>query len=367
MNISKILQKYLKKKIIEFFFLVYGKVTPLYEYNNHSIKTRKIKKITLDNNVCFNLSNSIYEITNGRIYTDFVEHVAIIKFNKILPKISFQQVNGELKNIEFNRVVQSGTPRLIKNFDGTMLSLVQGASGNNYFHFLFDIITKLKLCDQIIPLNEIDFFYVPGKMQWQIKIFKLFGIPEKKLIDSHVYRHVRAENVIAIDHPWYQKGYVQEEIRNLPTWCILWLREKFLRCSKKFQCSSKIFIDRSDSKSNHCKLINNNEIMAHLFRQGFQSYRVSELDFFEQIYLFNNAEIIVGPHGAAFTNIIFSKSLANIVEIIPNDHSSRKCERISKILNLKYKRIELPRIFNKRESGDMFMQIDALHKILKEI
>ena len=49
---------------------------------------------------------------------------------------------------------------LIKNFDGTMLSLVQGASGNNYFHFLFDIITKLKLC-ALISFNEIDFFYVP--------------------------------------------------------------------------------------------------------------------------------------------------------------------------------------------------------------
>ena len=68
-----------------------------------------------------------------------------------------------------------------------------------------------------------------------------------------------------------------------------------------------------------------------------------------------------------FTNIIFSKSGTNIVEIIPEDHPSKKCERISKILNLKYKRMNQARIFNREGSGDMLVKIDALHKILQQI
>ena len=74
--------------------------------------------------------------------TDLTEHVAIIKDNKIIPEISYQQVKGELMDITYNKVLHSGTNRIIKDFDGTVLSLVQGASGNNYFHFLFDIILK---------------------------------------------------------------------------------------------------------------------------------------------------------------------------------------------------------------------------------
>ena len=59
----------------------------------------------------------------------------------------------------------------------------------------------------------------------------------------------------------------------------------------------------------------------------------------KQIYLFNKASIVVGAHGAAFTNIIFCRPGTKIIEIIPADHPNRKCERISKILGLKYFRI----------------------------
>ena len=45
--------------------------------------------------------------------------------------------------------------RIKKKFNGTVFSMIQGASGNNYFHFLFDIITRLKLCEEKYPLNNI--------------------------------------------------------------------------------------------------------------------------------------------------------------------------------------------------------------------
>ena len=56
--------------------------------------------------------------------------------------------------------------------------------------------------------------------------------------------------------------------------------------------------------------------------------------------MFKNSSIIIGAHGAAFSNIIFCKPGTKIIEIIPSDHPNRKCERISKILKLKYFRIE---------------------------
>ena len=69
-------------------------------------------------------------------------------------------------------------------------------------------------------------------------------------------------------------------------------------------------------------------------------YKTEKLPFEKQIYLFSNASTIVGAHGAAFTNIIFCKPGTKIIEIIPADHPNKKCERISKILKLKYFRIE---------------------------
>jgi len=108
-----------------------------------------------------------------------------------------------------------------------------------------------------------------------------------------------------VDHPWYHKGIFQDELKNIPSWIVFWLRDKFLSMALKFENSKKIFIDRSDSKYKHCQLQSNNEIINFLKKKGFKSYRLSELDFFEQIYLFKNAEFIIGPHGAFVTNLIF--------------------------------------------------------------
>ena len=80
----------------------------------------------------------------------------------------------------------------LKKIDGKIFCLVQGGSGNNYFHFLFDIITKLKIYQQKFSLNEIDYFYVPGISDWQKKILSLFEISEDRLIDSNNFRHIKS-------------------------------------------------------------------------------------------------------------------------------------------------------------------------------
>ena len=365
MKNKKILQKIFKNFFYFIFHIFYGRIKLLNNDSNCIINKLEINKIIIENKQ-FDLNNTIYEINNGRIFTDLVEHVAIIKDNFILPDISYQQIDSELKSVNFNRVINLGTNRIQKKVKGTIFSLVQGTSGNNYFHFLFDIITKLRIYEEKYSLDKVDYFYVPGVDKWQKKILSLFGIPGEKLINSQKYRHIKATKVIAIDHPWYKKGYVQDEIENLPDWIIFFLRKKFLKYSKKFSASKKIFIDQSDSKFTHCKLVNNIEVIEYLKSKGFESYKISELDFFEQIYLFSNADTIVGPHGAAFSNIVFSKAGMNLIELIPKNHPSIKCKKISKLLNLNYKKIELQYILNKEsDNGDMKIEINQLEKLIK--
>ena len=367
MKINKFFQTVFRKIVQKIFELFYGKISILNKPKNTLIK-HHVAHIELDDNKKLPINKNIYQISNARIYTDTVEHVAIIKNNLLLPEISYQQINGNLKGIEFNKVLIGGTPRVIKKFNGRVLSLVQGASAQNYFHFLFDILSKLIICEKIIPLNEIDYFYVHEKIEWQSKIFKLFNINDDKLISSKKYHHIKSDEIIAVEHPWYVKGLVQDEIANLPDWIIFKLRQKLIKLSKKFDSNDKIFIDRSDSVNSHCKLINNNEIIDYLNKKGFSSYKISNLDFLEQVYLFNNAKIIIGPHGAAFSNIIFSKAKTKIVEIIPDDHPSIKCQKISDVLALNYTRLNKPKIvLPTLSSGDMKVDIEELNNILNQL
>ena len=74
---------------------------------------KELKKITI-NQKDYDTNYNIYEIPNARIYTDLVEHVAIIKHNFILPDISYQQINSELKDISFNKVIKMELQELKK-------------------------------------------------------------------------------------------------------------------------------------------------------------------------------------------------------------------------------------------------------------
>ena len=366
MTIRKILQKHFKNFFQLIFKILYGKINLPKNSNNLNLKKIKVKEISI-NEKKYDVDNNIYIISDGIIFTDLVEHVAIIKNNFILPEISYQQIDGELKDINHNRVIHKGTNRIQKKINGKIFCLVQGGSGNNYFHFLFDIITKLKIYQQKFSLSEIDYFYVPNISHWQKKILSLFEISEDKLIDSNKFRHIKGTEIIAIDHPWYKKGFVQEEIKNLPEWSIFFLREKFLNLKKKFNASKKVFIDRSDSVYRHCKLINNQKVIEYLEAKGFKSYQVSKLDFFEQIYLFENAEIIISPHGAALTNVIFSRPNLKLFELIPINHGSIKCEKISKFLNFQYTKINLDPITPTNPEGEMKIEMKKLDEILRSI
>ena len=368
MKLKKIFQNLFKKIFQYIFIIIYGKIK-LLDHNHESFfKTKKIDKINISGKN-YEVEKNVYEIKNARVYTDLVEHVAIIKDNFIIPKISYQQINNELKDPSFNKVLVSGTNRFKKKIKGNILSLLQGSSGNNYFHFLFDIIPKIILLEKKNLLKDINLFLLPNIKDWQKTILSSFGIGEKQLLNSNIFRHVEAEKIYAVDHPWYMKGFVNYEIKNIPEWVVFSLREKFLNYSKKIPIAEKIFIDRSDSLYNHCKLTNNKEIIDFLTENNFKSYQVSKLNFFEQVYLFKNAKIIVGPHGAAFSNIIFSDPGLKIIELIPKNHPSIKCKKFSDLLGFKYTRVNLDLINNqnKNKTGDMKISISHLSEILKDV
>ena len=134
MKVSKFLQKCFKKTFQKLFILFYGKIV---EYKNKDLdlNIKKVVDIHLQDSSKHIVNKHIYEIPDARVYTDSIQHVAIIKNNMILPNISYQQILGDLVGANKNISLQKGTPRLKKKIKGRVLSLAQGASGNsNYYH-----------------------------------------------------------------------------------------------------------------------------------------------------------------------------------------------------------------------------------------
>jgi capsular polysaccharide biosynthesis protein len=364
MKVKKIIQSYFKRSFQLIFKLIYGSIKLGTDLS--IIKNVTKKKIV---NIKSDIENSkdyySYKINNGRVYTDYVEHVAIISNNILLGEISYQQILGDLKDGSNNVVLSKGTPRFKKKFKGKILSILQGASGNNYAHWLLDMLPKIKLCSEHYPLNGINHFYTPNLTDFQKETLSVLGINENQIINSKKYRHIQADELLVVDHPNYYGGYILKQNKFQPAWVIKWLRETYLAHEKKFNVNKKIFIDRTDSTSKHCQIQNESEVSNFLKNKGFSKYQLTKLSFFEKVYLFRNAEIVVGGHGAGFANLAFCKPKTKVIEIRPCRHLNTVYERISYMNDLNYQLIQTKKIDeNQKKLGDIYLPIKKLEQCI---
>ncbi|MER2265141.1 glycosyltransferase family 61 protein [Methylobacterium oxalidis] len=77
----------------------------------------------------------------------------------------------------------------------------------------------------------------------------------------------------------------------------------------------KLYIARPDTT--HRKVINEREVISLLERYGFEVFVPGTKSLYEQIAAFKKARVIVGPHGAGFTNIMWSNPGAVVLEFMP--------------------------------------------------
>ena len=78
---------------------------------------------------------------------------------------------------------------------------------------------------------------------------------------------------------------------------------KDLSASKTKAGPSRVFLARPEGARGY----NQDEILAVATRHGFQPVRLEKLSFAEQVSLMHNAEVVIGPTGAAFANSLFMR------------------------------------------------------------
>ena len=359
MKLRKIIKTYYNKLVHSFFFIIYGKI----EQKKLNLKKIFINNVYKIDKFCVRKFNyKVFQIKNGRVFTNFVESLAIILDNKILNEISFQQVNGYLKQNK-NEVLLSGTPKFKRKLFGTTLVLTQGASGHsNYAHWLLDIIPKIIITSKVHDLKNIDNFYFSKLNNFQKEALRYMKINPGKFIDANKFRHIECQNLLAVTHPNYFKKTIFDAHSNIPAWIIYLLKKKFLNKKLKKIKFNKIFIDRGDSKQSHCKLINNTSVINLLKKKGYKVLQLSDFRFFDQISIFRNCNKIISPHGAGLANLIFCKPGTQVIEIIPDNITNLVYKRISNINKLKHKAIYVKKIKN-NINGDMYFDLDKFNHL----
>ena len=368
--IKKFLQKIFKTVSYEIFLKIYGKI-------ENSIDSSKDKRIKVEIvNIDKDLSYRIFNITNGRLYTDRIHDTAVLIDNKIIEEPSFQlRYRGPFihnSNIKNNIVFKKGTPRKLKNLNGSVLSLLTGGGGNNnYWHWLFDVLPKLSLYSKNFDLNDIDYFLLPDHIKkFQIETLDCLNIPKNKRLSSKKFRHIKAKELIITDHPVVISENPTKDIMNMPIWISQWLKANFLKQVIKNgeKNIKKIYIDRDVGSSEQLPLryiSNENQVKKYLLKNNFISVKLHELKFIDQVKLFNNAKCIVGLHGGGFANIVFCNPKTKIIEL-RGTHSGNPIENLAKKNDLNYVSITVNAKQNfPNQQGGIHIPIETLTRLVE--
>jgi len=177
------------------------------------------------------------------------------------------------------------------------------------------------------------------------------------------------------DHPLVTSGNATKDNLNIHNWIISWLRFNFLNLNTitEQKIKNKIYIDRNNTTSNQKpqRLISNeDEIKKYLLKNNFIFVKLHETSFREQVNLFNNAECIVGLHGAGFVNVVFCKPGTKIIEL-RGLSTGDTINNLSKKNNLNYSSIDVEskdvyKFKYPTQHGSIKVPINSLIKVIEK-
>lgn len=373
MNFRNIVKNIYKKIIINFFLIIYKK--PIIIANSKN-SNQLIKTIKLNDKIY-----KVFKINNGRLFTDNNNYASYILPDNELSISSYQykfikyskshsSINTKISH---NPALKFGTPKILKIFKNSILSLLSGgASRVNFTHWFEDTLPKLYLFYKCFPKNKIDKILVPSiKKKFQIESLKNFGFKNDQIISAESNKHIKCKELYITSHP------CNPHPAKVPKWNLNYIKKSFIiKSSFKGIKYDKIYIDRDQDKmlngnlekfKNYRILINNQEIKSFLLDLNFKIIKPENLSLNDQVKVFNNAKLIVSLYGAAMYMINFCKKKTKVIEIKPYK-SGNDFLRISDLNNLIHYQIKLKPIIKTTnvQQGLLICPVSTLKKYLEK-
>ncbi|MFD2255856.1 glycosyltransferase family 61 protein [Luteolibacter algae] len=209
-----------------------------------------------------------------------------------------------------------------RKLPGPWTSIISNwGTGNNYYHWMIDCLGRLAALEHlpefpkiIIPISDYPFVS---------ESLEMLGLIDR--CETHDEPCVRPERFYFISPPadtgkWNPIAYA-------------WLEQKFSPYFSKENGSRRLFFTRVGSN----RIPDNISQIENIFiNEGFEIIDCGKLTLREQILISSSASIIAGLHGAAMTNILWTKDNTKIIEIFQEDYLNSCYEQIAFYKGIKY-------------------------------
>jgi capsular polysaccharide biosynthesis protein len=199
--------------------------------------------------------------------------------------------------------------------------------GDNYFHFVNQVVAKIPLFDGFFNLAEADHFVVPSRLTGFMRDwFTLAGIDLSKAVPMEP-EGFSCDHIVMASNP-SPFGMMQD-------WAIRYLKD-LAPVQPSPISSERIFVTRADAVSWRRHLTNREEVADLATKLGFEMVTMDGRPIAEQAAIWREAKMILVVHGAAQCNQIFCKPGTHIIEMLPRNHVESCFSTMSQSLQLNH-------------------------------
>ena len=244
--------------------------------------------------------------------------------------------------------------------EGTAV-LLAAAAGQNYYHWLFESLPRLRLLQQAgCDFGSVDHFLLNQHLQpFHGETLDRLGIPAHKRRCCSKARVFVCDRLVVPAPPAPPMRF--------PPWVLSFLREAFIPGTEPQQETRRLYISRRGAARR--RLGNEAELEALLRCAGFKTVCLEEYSFAQQVGLFASADAVVGVHGAGLSNLVFARPGITVIEMVAPTFINHCYKNLAEALQLNYREIvgELPARPRKRcEEDDVWVEAAALRKALEQ-
>jgi len=238
-------------------------------------------------------------VPNGRLWFDTFNTVVWDKSDRVIDDICRgypEVVQYRLGDVEPLKL--AGTACLLGNRNAV-----------NYYHWMNDVLPRLEVLQASgHQLESIDHFVVNRlDHEFQIQTLAEFGIEQDRLHTIDKGEYIVADELLMTTYGSNSLGMAQGP------WNPAFLKRHIGPDAATGVKKRRLYLSRGSSGARG--IGNEDALIEYVKQSGFELVQAESMTVREQAVLFSEAEVVLGPHGAGFTNIAFCQPGTTVIEL----------------------------------------------------
>lgn len=234
---------------------------------------------------------------------------------------------------------------------------VDGISYGGYYDFLLLVAAQLCRIKDTLPaadFREATVAYPLFDTAYERDVWALLGIDAGHVVDSRRYA-VRAERVVLGDNGhWFYPNLAD----------ILSLKKHVeSRLQVQQTARNRLYISRVGRR----RVVNEEELIEMLKSHQFIIIDDKPRTVAEQVVLYKNASVILGPHGASFSNVIWCEPGTHLIELFSSKYMPPHFLYLATVMQMRYSAYyqgEQEHNQHAALEGDMYVSVQELEPLL---